>query len=284
MCKKELFQIDIEKVIKSKSPKLAKKLPKFAFRLLEKAICQDELNRTLRDLHGFDGVDFMDAMIKDYDIHLVVYGLENIAKEGRYTLVSNHPLGGMDGICITSTFGRFFEYKVKCLVNDVLLYLPPLRTPFVAVNKYGGQSREAAKKMNETFESDNQIITFPAGLVSRRIDGKIQDLEWKKAFITKARETKRDIVPLFFKGYNSNFFYNFSKIRKMLGIKFNIELFFLPREMVKNKHKTFELYIGAPIPWQTFTAEKPDAEWTKWVRETAYNLPNNKYTTNEKYY
>ena len=277
MCEKELFQIDIKKVIKSKSPKLAKKLPGFAYRFLEKAICQTDLNRTLRDLYGLEGIDFMYAMVeKDYNIHLVTHGLENLDKQGRYILASNHPLGGMDGLCLTAFLGRFFNYKLKCLVNDVLLYIPPLRPPFVAINKYGSQNREAIKKMAETFDSDDQIITFPAGLVSRRVNGTIQDLEWKKAFITKARETKRDVVPLFFKGYNSNFFYNFSALRKMLGIKFNIELFFLPREMVKTKNKTFELFIGTPIPWQTFTAEKSDAEWTTLVREIAYDLPNKK--------
>jgi len=276
MSKEELFQIDLEKVIKNKNPKLGKRLPGFVFRLLEKIVCQGEMNRTLRTLYGLDGIDFMEGMINDYDIRLVTHGIENLEKDGRYLLASNHPLGGMDGICLTTVFGRYFNDKLKCLVNDVLLYVPVLRPPFVAVNKYGSQSRDAVKKMNETFESDNQIITFPAGLVSRKINGVVQDLEWKKTFITKARETKRDIVPVFFKGYNSNFFYNFSNIRKKLGIKFNIDLIFLPGEMMKSKHKTFELYVGKPIDWNTFTDEKTDAEWALWVREMAYALPNEK--------
>ncbi|MDD6210834.1 MAG: 1-acyl-sn-glycerol-3-phosphate acyltransferase [Bacteroidales bacterium] len=273
MSETEIFQIDLEKVFKNKIPKTAKRLPGFIFHLLEKIICQDELNRVLRTYHDLDGIDFMEAMVNDYNIHLTIQGKENIRKDGRYVFASNHPLGGMDGVCLTAVLGRMFDYKVRCLVNDVLLYVPALRAPFVAVNKYGAQSRDAAQKINEVFASENQIITFPAGLVSRRYNGIVQDSEWKKAFITKARETKRDIVPVFFDGVNSNFFYNFSVIRKALKIKFNIELFFLPREMVKSKNKTFNIYIGKPVSWQSFDISKNDAEWASWIRELSYNLP-----------
>ena len=274
MHKTEIFQIDLKKVFKNKAPKTANKIPNFVFLLLEKIICQDELNRVLRTYYQLEGIDFMEAMVKDYNIKLSIHGIENIKKDGRYIFASNHPLGGMDGVCLTSILGRAFDYKVKCLVNDVLLYVPALRPPFVAINKYGNQSRESAQKVNEAFNSDNQIITFPAGLVSRRHNGIVSDSEWKKAFITKARESKRDIVPIFFNGTNSNFFYNFSIIRKALKIKFNIELFLLPREMVKSKNKTFDIYIGTPIPWQQLDSRKSDTQWAEWIKELAYNLPN----------
>jgi putative hemolysin len=161
------------------------------------------------------------------------------------------------------------------LVNDVLLYVPALRPPFVAVNKYGAQNREAVRKVSEVFESDNQIITFPAGLVSRFRKWQIQDLDWKKAFIVKARESGREVVPVFFRGANTRFFYMFARLRKALGIKFNIELFLLPREFVKSKKKTFDIYIGVPVAPATFDARKTDAEWAMWARAQAYKLPNN---------
>lgn len=274
MYETEIFQIDLKKVFRNKVPKTANKIPSFVFQLLEKIICQDELNRVLRTYHHLEGIDFMKAMVKDYNIKLSIHGTENIKKDGRYIFASNHPLGGMDGVCLTSILGRIFDGKVKCLVNDVLLYVPALRPPFVAINKYGNQSREAAQKVNDAFRSDNQIITFPAGLVSRRHNGIVIDSEWKKTFITKARDSKRDIVPVFFDGVNSNFFYNLSTIRKALKIKFNIELFLLPREMVKSKNKVFDIYIGTPIPWQQLDSEKSDAKWAEWIKKLAYNLPN----------
>ena len=275
MAEAELFQVNLEEVIKSKSAKLAKRLPNFVVRMLEKIICQDELNRVLRTYPDVDGVDFIEAMIQDYNVGLNVHGIENIRKDGRYVFASNHPLGGMDGMCQTVFFDRFFDGKVKCLVNDLLLYIPQLRPPFIAINKYGTQNRETAQRVSEVFASENQIITFPSGLVSRFRKGRIQDIDWKKAFIAKARESGREVVPVFFKGLNTRFFYTFAFIRKWIGIKFNIELFFLPREMVKSKNKTFDLYIGVPITYEKFDTQKNDANWAAWVREQAYRLPNN---------
>jgi putative hemolysin len=139
------------------------------------------------------------------------------------------------------------------------------------VNKHGSQGSLAARRLNEAFNSENQIITFPAGLCSRKIAGKIQDLEWKKMFITKAVEHKRDIVPVYFEGKNSNFFYNLANLRKRLKIKFNIEMLFLPRELFKAKGSTYTIHFGEPVPWQTFDSSKNRQQWTDWMKNIVYN-------------
>ena len=168
--------------------------------------------------------------------------------------------------------GQHYNGKIRYLVNDLLLYLSNLRSIFVPINKHGSQGKNNARLIDEAYASDNQIVTFPAGLCSRKINGKIQDTEWKKSFIQKAVEHKRDIVPVYFEGRNSNFFYRLANLRKALGIKMNYEMIYLPDEMFRSKHKTFRIHFGKPVPWQTFDNSKKPAEWAEWVQGLAYNL------------
>ena len=214
----------------------------------------------------------MQELIGYFDLTLELVNEENIPAEGRYIFASNHPLGGLDGICLSAVIGKHYGGKIRYLVNDLLLYLSNLRSIFVPINKHGAQGKKNARLIDEAYTSDNQIVTFPAGLCSRKIDGKIQDPEWKKSFIQKAVEHKRDIVPVYFEGRNSNFFYRLANLRKALGIKMNYEMLYLPDEMFRCKHKTFRIHFGKPIPWQTFDGSKKPGEWAEWVRTQAYNL------------
>jgi len=211
-------------------------------------------------------------LIGYFDLNLELVNEENIPAEGRYIFASNHPLGGLDGICLSAIIGGRFDGKIRYLVNDLLLYLSNLRSIFVPINKHGAQGKKNAELIEKAYASDNQIITFPAGLCSRKQNGKIQDTEWKKSFIQKAVEYRRDIVPVFFEGRNSNFFYRLANMRKALGIKMNYEMIYLPDEMFKSKHKTYSIHFGKPIPWQTFDSSRKPAEWAEWVKEIVYNL------------
>ncbi|MDR1809926.1 MAG: 1-acyl-sn-glycerol-3-phosphate acyltransferase [Prevotella sp.] len=272
MDKRNQELINLDKVIREKSPVLYKRLPQCCIAYLKRKIHQDELNDILIRYADRDGVDFMTAVVEYFGLHLRVEGLDKIDRQGRYVFASNHPLGGLDGICLSAVVGEWSDKKIKYIVNDLLLHIKNLRSIFVPVNKYGAQSRNATQLINEAFWSDNQIITFPAGLCSRKTGGKIRDLEWKRTFIQKAVETRRDIVPVFFEARNSNFFYTFANIRKHLGLKFNIELVLLPDEMFKNKNKTFTITFGNPIAWQTFDRTKTASEWANNVKETVYSL------------
>lgn len=272
MTQEGITQIDIKQVLQQKAPSAARKIPGFVVRYLIRTVHQDELNDILRRYHDKDGVAFMQELIGYFDLNLELVNEENIPAEGRYIFASNHPLGGLDGICLSAVIGGRFDGKIRYLVNDLLLYLSNLRSIFVPINKHGAQGKKNAALIEEAYASDNQIITFPAGLCSRKQNGKIQDTEWKKSFIQKAVEYQRDIVPVFFEGRNSNFFYRLANLRKALGIKMNYEMIYLPDEMFKSKHKTFRIHFGKPIPWQTFTGSRKPAEWAEWMKEVVYNL------------
>jgi len=265
-------KLDLDKIIKDKAPNIYNKIPRFVISYLKRKIHQDELNEILEIYEDKDGVDFMQSCVEYFNLDLQVEGLNEIDKSGRYIFASNHPLGGLDGICLSAVIGSRFDKNIKYPVNDFLLYIRNLRSIFVPINKHGSQSKGAAHLMNEAFASDSQIITFPAGLCSRKIKGEIIDLDWKKMLVMKAVENQRDIVPVYFEASNSNFFYRFANIRKRLGIKFNIEMVFLPDEMFKNKGKTFKITFGKPIPWTFFDNTKKPAEWAELVKEEVYSL------------
>ena len=261
-------RIDVKHVLRSKLNEKSKKIPNFIVNYLIRIIHQNELNHILEIYQDLQGVEFLEALVRYFNVSLDIKCVENLPSDNkRYIFASNHPLGGFDGICLAYVLGKHYKGKIKCLVNDLLLAIPNLRSIFAPVNKHGAQSKDAAIKMEEAYLSDYQILTFPAGLCSRKQSGSIRDLEWKKSFIRKAVEHERDVVPIYFEGRNSNFFYRLANIRKTLRIKTNIEMLYLPDEMFRQKHITFQIYIGRPVPWQTFDARKKPAEWAEWVKE-----------------
>lgn len=272
MAEDSVFLIDIDNILRTKAPDKYKYIPKFVISYLKKIVHQDEINPFLAESKDKIGVDFLEATMDFLDIHIKVKGEENLPKDGLYTFVSNHPLGGQDGVALGYILGKHYNGKVKYLVNDLLMNLRNLAPLFIPVNKTGSQGRNFPAMVEAGFKSDNHLIMFPAGLCSRRQNGVIKDLEWKKSFIVEGVKSQRDVVPIHFEGRNSNFFYNLANISKMLGIKFNIAMVYLADEMFKNRHKTFTITIGKPISWQTFDKSKTPAQWAEYVKEIVYKL------------
>ena len=263
--------LDIEKVIRSKAGKKADRIPKFLIRWFEKFIHQDFLNAYLKE--GYVGVEFCEGAIKYLGVSLETSGLENLPKDGRrYTFVSNHPLGAIDGVTLGAIIGREYDGKVKYLMNELLMNLQGMAPLGIPINKLGGQARNLPKLINEVYESDNQMIIFPAGLCSRKIDGKVQDIEWGKSFVKKSRDTGRDIIPVHFEGENSKRFYRIANWQKKLGLKFNIAMMTLPDEMYRSRGRKYKVTFGAPISIDSLDKSKTDAEWAQIIRERVYNL------------
>lgn len=271
--------IDIDKILKSKMGTKSRYVPRPLVTWLKHITHQDQVNKFLWDNKDLVGTDWLVACVKYLDMSLEIRGQENLPdkNDGKlYTFVSNHPLGGIDGVAIGSIIGRHYDNKFKYLVNDLLMNLPGLAPLCIGINKTGSQSRNFPAMVETGFSSDDHMVMFPAGLCSRKIDGKIQDIPWKKTFITKSVEHKRDIVPIHFSGHNSMFFYRLANICKMLGIKFNIAMLFLVDEMYKNRHQSFQITIGKPISWQTFDKSKTPTQWAQEVRARVYQLPKEK--------
>ncbi len=270
-------KVDVTKVLEAKNPKLLKIIPKFVIKWLSKLICQDEINTILTNYSHQSGVDFASSVVAYMKADYTSEGEEKIDKSKRYIIVSNHPLGGLDGIVLMDFFGKLFDKKIKFVVNDLLMHIEPLRPIFVPVNKYGRQNADIANQIHLAYESDNQILNFPAGLCSRKVKGEIVDLAWQKNFVSQAVKYNRDIIPVFFHGKNSSLFYRVANFRKFLGIKFNYELILLPREMFRQKKGKFRVIIGDPIEVSTLTPDKNTSRMCAEVREKVYSLKPRKW-------
>lgn len=265
--------IDVEKIMQAKAPDLYKKLPRFVINYFIRVLHQDEVNEDLHKISDLVGVPKFHKHLAINNINIDYHGLDNIPKDGRFIFASNHPFGGPDGIMIVSAVGHLFP-KTKLMVNDLLMNLPDIEDVFIPINRFGRNKRDYAEIFETSMQSEYQVIIFPAGLVSRKINGKIVDLEWKKSFISYAKRYQRDIIPVFISGQNSNFFYNLANWRKRLGVKANIEQLYLVDELYKHKNQSVSMYFGKPISFESLTNEKTDKEWAEEIKGITYSLPN----------
>src|SRR5690606_32582774 len=263
--------IVIRDVIRKKNPQLLRWMPRVILRYVERVVHEDDINRVMDNIGHLHGLDFVDALIGELGVHVELTGAEHIPADGGVIFASNHPLGGLDGVAFMHALGQYRK-DIKFLVNDILLNIKNLQPLFVGVNKHGAQGRQGIRQIEEAYATDQALLVFPAGLVSRKRHGKIADLEWKKSFIGKAKKYRRDIVPVYIDGKNSSFFYNFARFREAVGIKTNIEMFYLADELFKQRNKKVTIRIGKPISFTYFDSSKSEKEWADEVKQTVYNL------------
>lgn len=270
--------LDIEKILQSKMGDKAKWVPGFAVKWLKNIIHQDEMNDFLWSSRDLKGTPWLEATLDYLQCKIEVEGMENLPSKDdpkRYIFVSNHPMGGIDGVALGIIIGRQYDDNFRYLVNDLLMNLPGLAPLCIPINTTTKKSHTFPQIIEEGFKGNYHVLMYPAGLCSRRNDGQIRDLPWKKTFISKSIECHRDVVPIHFEGRNSNFFYRLSNISDRYIKKVNIAMLFLVDEMYKNTGNTFHVTIGKPIPWQTFDHTKSPREWAAVVQDIVYKLPTN---------
>lgn len=263
--------IDIEDVVKKKSPRILKLMPGFLLRYLKRILHEDDVNSFVREHANDSPIEFCQAVIKMFNIEIDFEGLENIPQSGGAILAMNHPWGGMDAMALVTVLQER-RTDIKFVVNDVLLFLENLRPIFVGVNKLGKNAMASLKQVEETFAGDELLCIFPAGLVSRKINGKVMDLQWKKTFVTRSIKYKKKIIPVYINGKLTNFFYRLSNIRTKLGIKANVEMLFLVNELYKQHNQKIKIKFGQPIDAPTFDSSKSHQEWADYIKNKVYQL------------
>lgn len=265
-------KIDVDKVFNEKNPTLYKFLPRFIISFIKWLIHQRDINSLLVRGKGYKGIEFSDFVLEDLKINIKYKGIENIPQTGNIILASNHPLGGIDGIAIISMMGKV-RSDLKFIVNDILYQIPNYDGMFIPVNKHGVNPKSSLETIEKIYASQDAVLIFPAGFCSRKIRGKIMDINWNKSFVNKAVRYNRPVIPVLINARNSNFFYNLSTFRKWIGLKTNIEMFLLPHEMFRQKGKTIEIIIGKPIMPEIFTSGKAE-KWADTLRHFIYQLKN----------
>ncbi len=279
-----MLQFDIRTVLKQKAPKAH--VPGFLIRYLERIAHIKQMNAFLRKYPDVKNYDFIRLVLdEELGCSASIDGIENIPTDGKPLIfASNHPLGGLDGMIIAqmiheSRSSRGDSRPLKVIVNDLLMFMEPLAGLWAPVNKVGRLTKEQAQQQHALWESETDVLTFPAGICSRlqRIDGKwqIQDFEWQKNFIQRVREYQRDIVPIYFEGRNSKFFYTLAYIRKLLHIKLNIEMLYLVDEMYGAHGKHFKVHVLPPISYTSLDTSKSPKEWAEYIKQIVYNQKEN---------
>jgi putative hemolysin len=262
--------IDVEKVLKDKAYKLYKWLPRFAINWLKKKLHEKEINETMRLLKNDKGLEFNRKGLDALGAKVESTNQQLVPKTGSVIIAANHPLGGLDGLALIKSVGEV-RPDVRFFVNDILKNFRNYDEIFVAVNKVGASSTSSLRTMEDVFKTECAVLFFPAGLVSRKQNGLVRDLEWKKSFVTQAIDHKRMIQPVFIEGENSKFFYNFAMWRKRLGIKANIEMLFLPDEMFKARKDTIKIHYSKPFDSALLDKRKTDKQWSKLLYQYIYS-------------
>lgn len=265
--------IDIEKSISESNSKLLKRIPAFAIKWIKIIVKQDEINHILSKYADSSGKDFLDKIIEEFNVKIVIEGKEHLPENGKCFFVANHPYGILDGLILTHIVSEKYG-SLKAIANDAFMLIPQLHPFIAAVNVYDRSSKAYVKALDETFAMDIPITHFPAGEVSRVYNKKIQDTEWQKSFIKKAISNNRAIVPIYFYGRNSLLFYTIFSLRRLFHIKVNLELMLLPREIFKKRNETVRVIVGEPIAHQMFVNTKSHRDWAQNVRSSVYNLRN----------
>ncbi len=263
-------QIDIRAVLDAKNPSLRQVIPDSFIRWLERIVHVRDMNRTLRYIGDRTGTDFSEAVLEEFNTSIEPVGLDRLDGVTRPIIVSNHPLGGIDGVALIALFGRVYP-GLLTPANDILMHLQGLRQALVPVNKHGSNAGNVAL-YNNAYAHAEAILQFPAGLVSRKRGGRVRDLAWQKSFVVQARKHQRPVVPVFFGGRNSALFYNFARMRTRFRVPINLEMLLLPSEMFKQRNQRFPVTIGHPIPPATLVRETRAVEWAARIREHVYRL------------
>lgn len=277
MSGRRLLQIDIEGILKKRIPRSRQRyVPGFLYKALARLIHQRELNEMLRVGFPSTGSEFAHKVLRYLDITVEVEGKENLPPPGSRTLFAcNHPLGGLDGIALIDVLGSHYrDENIRFMVNDLLMNVEPLGSVFIPINKYGSQARRSVEIINREFASGREMVVFPAGLVSRLHEGgTVEDLTWQKAFVVKAFEYDRDIVPVRFVALNRKRFYRFARWRKKLGIKVNLEQATLPSELCAARGRKFKVIIGTPVRVRDLRASKmTHSGAAAYIRSLVYSL------------
>jgi putative hemolysin len=262
---RENYLVDIEKIL---GPKLRKKLPRFVINFLKRRLHQDQVNEAIMGANPYHGAGFFDEALKYLNITYRTRGEEKLNKDKKYIFVCNHPLGGPEALIIGSVFHRLYGEGFQVPVTPIMANLKPLAEFFTPVNNLSSkQSRDLGERIAKMFNSDQQVVVFPAGLCARKIKGKITEMPWKKMFVPQARRYERDVVPVHMSGHNSKWYFFLCKLSKFLRLKINIGMLYLVDELFKQRGNEFVITFGEPVPYTTFDKSKTDLQWAAEMQE-----------------
>ncbi len=239
--------IDVEKEILKKFPNLEKNssaLKKSLLKIAKKIVHEDTINTFINDNAHLKGFEFIDAVLEYFDFDYIVSSndIENIPSTGKVIIIANHPLGGLDALCLLKLIGQIRK-DVKIIANDFLAGFNALKSLFIPIDNFKSkQAKNDIKTIYEALNNEEALIIFPAGEVSRAGVKGIKDPVWSKGFLNFAINSNAPILPILIDGKNSKTFYTISIINKTFST------LLLSHEMFNKKSKNLHIKIGELIP------------------------------------
>ena len=252
--------IDIQKEIEKKFPNINKKdnfLKKSLFKVAKKIVHEDSINQFLTQNAHLKGFEFVDAVLDYFDFDYTVSSsdLQNIPTSGKVVIIANHPLGGLDALCLLRLISQVRK-DVKIVANDFLAGFEALNSLLIPIDNYKlRQSKNDIKKIYEALNNEEAIILFPAGEVSRATPKGIKDPAWNKGFLNFAQNSNAPILPIFLDAKNSKTFYTISVINKTFST------LLLSHEMFNKKSKRIAIKVGQIIPNENITPKGIDKKF-----------------------
>ena len=263
------YVLDLNEIL---GPKMSARLPGFVKRFFARRLHIKQINDCIMKAEHYAGAGFFDEALDYIGITYKVRGEENIDLSKKYLFACNHPLGGPEALIIGSIFRRIYGDGFMVPSNQILYNMKPLQEFFVPVSVGGRQGREIAERIVGMFESDRQVLVFPAGLCAKSIKGVVTEMPWKKMFVAQARKYQRDVVPVHISGHNSKWYFFLSWLSRTLKLKFNLGMIYLVDELFKQKGNEFVITFGKPIEYDRFDKTKTDLQWADEVKNIVKNL------------
>ncbi len=241
--------------------------------ILMKVLELNKMNRFYDDIKHLEGIEFLDAIFNKLNVEFEIpeNDLKRIPREGAFITVSNHPLGGLDGVLLLKLL---LEQRkdFKTITSTQLERIEPLKPYFISIDPEKSKSPSAISGLKEalTHLSEGHALgIFPAGEVSTFREGKLRvDLDWDEGALKLIHKAKAPVIPVYFHAKNSRLFYILSKIHpKLKSAK-------LPSEVISSKRKTIKVRIGKPITLKMQEEIEDHIDLGEFIRKKTYLLAN----------
>ena len=232
----------------------------------------DEVNSLYDKLKDKSGKDFFDSFVRERNLKYIIFeeDLAKIPKTGPFILVSNHPLGAIDGILMTKVLSEI-RPDFKVMGNFLLSKIKPMESFVIPVNPFenrrelhssGGGMRETLRHLEE----GGCVGIFPAGEVSNKnnVFGEILDKEWQMPALKLIKMGKVPVLPMYFHAKNSTLFYQLAKMHP------NLQTMMLPSEMMNDRDKPIRMRIGRTISVKTLEDQETIEELGEFLRRKVY--------------
>lgn len=234
----------------------------------------DEVNKLYAALKDKSGKDFFDSFVRLRKLKYIVFeeDLEKIPKTGPFILVSNHPLGAIDGILMTKILTEI-RPDFKIMGNFLLEKIEPMKPFVIPVNPFENRKeiQNSATGMRATLQhlqGGGCVGIFPAGEVSNKNNefGEILDKAWEKPALKLIKMAKVPVVPMYFHAKNSSLFYQVSKIHP------DLQTLLLPSEMMHSREKPIRIRLGKPVSVKVLEDHDSVEEMGEFLQKKIYML------------